>query len=435
MKNTDIHWGRFPEYDAFIAESEKEGHSRRETAALFTETFHVPVTDEMVRSRMRSYEYKHRGESTASAGDTAESEETPESKFSASVVLERKRAADLALAREMAQAVKLNARWDEFLDIVRGEFATLERPLPPRIVLPAADAKSTPEKFVQLIGDIHIGELVDPLVVGASFGYNVPIFQERMARLQSRIVRLFTLHSNTAPFEMLRIYFLGDGINNVDMRRGQAKAVDVPLAVRQTLILVYAFEDLLRDLSARLGVPIEVVWEFGNHGRVGEWGANLPADNWDYIAGQMLTVALRDMIADGRVKIHADELKYSITQLGPYRTFSSHGDAVKGGDGFAGLPINGLARALAKDTGLHQQLFDLYFTAHFHTVQDITTQTGRIIMNGAWTGGDNYSVNEVKAASEPLQLAFGIHPERGMTWKTEIQLSPSRRSPSPVTTF
>jgi len=112
--------------------------------------------------------------------------------------------------------------------------------------------------------------------------------------------------------------------------------------------------------------------------------------------------------------------KYTISQLGPLRVHASHGDAVRGGDGFSGLPINGLARALAKDTGLHKQIFDLYLTAHYHTPQDITTQAGRILMNGAWMDGDEYSVNQLKAASEPVQWAFGIHPDKGMTWQQRI---------------
>ncbi len=177
-----------------------------------------------------------------------------------------------------------------------------------------------------------------------------------------------------------------------------------------------------------------IVWEFGNHGRVGDFGVNLPADNWDYIAGQMLGIALRDLTASGDVTLHADSLLYSVTKLGPYVVYSSHNANIKGGDGFSGLPINGMARGAAKDSGLHQRLWDLYLMAHFHTPQDVQTQMGRIIMNGAWDGGDDYSVNGIKAASDPVQWAFGIHPEKGMTWQSRINLAPGgvRRGPTPA---
>ena len=412
----------FPEYDAYIAEGVRVGTSWTQIAAGMSEKFGVRVDGDSVRKRATRPTFGLEQEVTE--------EETPEDRFRAKVDTEKQRSADRSLAREMAAAVKAKARWDEFLDIVSGELASTPRPDLEQLVIPVGSG--TPETFTLMLGDIHVGKLVDPGVVGQGFGYGVPIFQERIARLKNRILRLFTLHSQTARFDRIRIYFMGDGVDGVDMRRGHAHRVDTQTATHQVLILVYAIEAMIRELSAALGIPVEVDWRFGNHGRVGDFGVNLPADNWDFIAGQMLAIALRDMTADGRAKLNVDSLKYSITQLGPYRVYSSHGDGIKGGDGFAGLPINGLARALSKDTGLHLQLFDLYLTAHFHTPQDITTQTGRIIMNGCWDGGDDYSVNGIKAASEPAQIAFGIHPERGMTWQSRIALAPARRGPTAV---
>lgn len=415
-----VDWRKFPEYDALVAEGVASGDSYPEIAETLSARYGISVNADMVRARVRH------GYVPPPGAELIESEE----RFEARVKDERQKAADRAFAREMAEAIKGKARWDEFLDLVSAEFQHI--PHPPLEQLSIPTGSGSPEVMTVLVGDIHIGKLVDPNVVGSGFGYGFPIFEQRFSRLKDRILRLYALHSQTAPIETIRIYFLGDGTDGVDMRRGHAHRVDIQTATQQTIVLTYAFENLIRELSDLLGVPIEIVWEFGNHGRVGEFGVNLPADNWDYIAGQMLGIATRDMIQDGRLKLHADTLKYSITQLGPYRVYSSHGDSVKGGDGFAGLPINGLARGLAKDTGMHLQLFDLYLTAHFHTPQDIQTQAGRIIMNGAWDGGDDYSINQIKAASEPVQLAFGIHPERGMTWQSRIHLAPSRRLPSPV---
>jgi len=418
-----IHWGKFPEYDAFLAEGVRSGRTWSELADDFESRFHLSASSESLRFRARRINIDLLPD---------EAEETPEERVAAKVRSERDRAAERALAREMAQAVKTRANWEEFLDIVRNELSHAPRAdHVKQLVVPTG--AGTPETMVVPIGDVHIGKLVDPNVVGDGFGYGVPVFEARMARLKDRILRLHGLNSETAPIDRIRIYFLGDGVDGTDMRRGHAHRNDVQTSTGQVLVLVYAFEALARELTALLGIPVELVWEFGNHGRVGEFGVNLPADNWDYVAGQMLGIALRDKVADGSVRLHADTLKYSITQLGPMRVHSSHGDGIKGGDGFAGLPINGLARALAKDTGLHQQLFYLYLTAHFHTPQDILTQTGRIIMNGAWDGGDDYSINQLKAASEPVQWAFGVHPTKGMTWQARINLATKPRGPSSVT--
>lgn len=414
-----IRWN--DEYDAYILASATSS-SAAQVAEDFTAMFGVPATKDQINGRLRRLRLD---------GELPPDPSTPLERFEKAVDTERKRAEDRAVAREMAVAVKSRARWDEFLDIVRdGLVRTDLEPITP-LVVPQGDG--TPETMVVLVGDVHIGKYVDPNVVGESFGYGIPVFEQRFARLRDRVMRLFSLHSQTAPIDRIRIYFLGDGVDGVDMRRGHAHRVDVPAASKQMLALVQAFEGWLRQLAMGLpAVQIEVVWEFGNHGRVGDFGVNLPIDNWDFVAGQVLGIALRDLIEAGRIALVATEQKYTISQLGPYRTYSSHGDGVKGGDGFAGLPINGMARALAKDTGLHLQLFDLYLMAHFHTPQDITTQAGRIVMNGSWDGGDDYSINQLKAASEPIQWAFGIHPTKGQTWIQRIWLSPRRRQASPV---
>ncbi len=427
---TAPNWAKFPEYDAAIAAGIARGDSHATIAEALNAEYGLGLTKDNVRGRIR---YGHvEGATIAPVNETTAAERWEER-----VRTERQKSEDRATAKEMSQAVKGAARWQDFLDTFESSLGAVARPTVETQPLTIPVGSGTPEQMVVLVGDVHIGKLADPAVIGSEFGYDVPIFKARMARLKDRILRLYALNSATAPITSMRLYFLGDGVDGTDMRRGHAHRVDqtVQTATSQVLLLTYSFETMIRELSATLGIPIELVWEFGNHGRVGDFGVNLPADNWDYIAGQMLGIALRDLIADGRVKMHADTLKYSITQLGPLRVYTSHNDGIKGGDGFAGLPINGMARGSAKDTGMHQQLFDLYMMAHFHTPQDITTQTSRIIMNGAWDGGDDYSVNGIKAASEPVQWAFGIHPTKGMTWQARINLSPTRRAPSPVVEF
>lgn len=406
---SQIAWSKFPEYDEIVAKGYLSGLSSREIAGQLYDTFGVTATKDQVTSRI--------GRIARGQKDEAD----PAEAFRQSVDAEKQRAEQRAFAREMASAVQAQVRWEELLSIFR-DGITLSDPLPiSRLEIPTGSG--TPEDMVVIVSDIHIGKLVDPSVVGDEFGYGFPIFKMRGELLLNRILRLYALHSNTAFIKKIRIYFLGDGVDGTDMRRGQAHRNDIQSATSQTLVLFQYFDWLIKSLRASLGVDIEVIWDYGNHGRVGDFGVNLPADNWDYIAGSFLQVSNQDR----QVLIDVRTQKYHITQLGPLRVYSSHGDGVKGGDGFAGLPINGMARALAKDTGLHKQLFDLYLMGHFHTPQLITTQAGRIVMNGSWDGGDDYSINQLKAASQPSQWAFGVHPDRGVTWLQEIELAPKRK--------
>jgi len=411
-------WASHPEFDEFIIAHREAGNDFVAIAQEFRRAYGVPVTGDQVSGRL----------SRIRAGAVAKAPPSVEERFAAQVEKERTQAADRALAREMSTAIRAEARWQELLDTVKAE---LVRSVPPFIeLLEFPVASGTAETMVVLIGDIHIGKLVTPSMVGNKFGYSQSIWEQRKQRLLDRILRLYVLHSQTAPIDRIKIYFLGDGVDGTDMRRGHKARVDIQTASEQTLLLVRMFEWLVKSLL-QLHVPIEIDWNFGNHGRVGDFGVNLPADNWDYLAGAFLQEWVLDDYAPN-VSMVVPTQKYTISQLGPLRVHASHGDAVRGGDGFSGLPINGLARALAKDTGLHKQIFDLYLTAHYHTPQDITTQAGRILMNGAWMDGDEYSVNQLKAASEPVQWAFGIHPDKGMTWQQRIWLAPSVRAATEV---
>lgn len=414
-------WSRHPEYDEIVASGYIAGLTAREIAGRLEETFGAVVTADQVSGRIRRI--------AAGLKDEPDPVDTTEV-FRKAVDIEKERAEQRLLAREMTSAVKAQARWEELVDVFRDSI-TLSTPkaIPP-LDIPAGSG--TPEEMVVVVSDIHIGKLVDPDVVGENFGYSFPIFQARGEKLLDRILRLYGLHSNTSFIKKIRIYFAGDGVDGVDMRRGHPHRVDIQAATEQTLALYRFFDWLTQSLRLRLCVPVEVVWDFGNHGRVGEFGVNLPSDNWDYIAGAFLAEAVV-LRGDTQVRVSVGTQKYHITELGPLRVYSAHGDGgTRGGGGFSGVPINGLAAALAADTGLHKQTFDLTIVGHWHNPNYINTKNGRLLVNGAWDGGDDYSVNQLKAASDPTQWAFGIHPTRGITWMQEIELAP-KRLPTEVT--
>jgi hypothetical protein len=233
------------------------------------------------------------------------------------------------------------------------------------------------------------------------------------------------LQSRNAPIDSLDIYFTGDGVDGVDMRRGHAHRVDIQTATGQVLFLVQAFASLTARLRATLGIPIHWEWRYGNHGRVGEFGVNLPSDNWDFMAGKMLEASLASVPG---ATINVPTTKGALTKLGPLTVLSGHGDGGRrGGGGYFGIPLGAIASNYVADVGLHQQLIDLFILGHWHQTMDSPLPLGgRVLMSSAWDGGDDYSVNNIKAASQPEQHAFGVHPERGITWQYRIALAPKR---------
>jgi len=415
-----VRWSQFPEYEEELRAGVAYDLTAVQIAENLVEKFGLVVTRDQVSGRIARLGLR---------GAHAPVLLSPEERFERRVKTERQKAADRALAREMASAAQGRARWEEFADIVRGELvAAPDFEVPAPIVLPKATG--TPEQMVLHISDPHAGKLVDPTVTGLGLAYSSGIFESRLKLLENRVVRLFLLHSQNAPISDLQLYFTGDGVDGVDMRRGHSHRTDIQAAAAQAIFLEQAFSGLTFRLRATLGVPVHWEWRYGNHGRIGEFGVNLPYDNWDYVAGHMLSIRLE---ADKGSTINLPTTKTALTRLGPLTVLSGHGDGGrKGGGGYFGIPLGSIAANYVADVGLNQQLIDLYILGHWHQTMDSPLPLGgRVLMSSAWDGGDDYSVNNIKAASQPEQWAFGVHPERGITWQYRIQLAP-RRLPTEV---
>lgn len=334
---------------------------------------------------------------------------------------------DQHIAREISAAVTERARFEELLSVFEANLQRVPAFDPP--VVPVASSSGTPETMVVLLSDVHVGKLVDPEWVGEGFAYNTSIFHDRLAVWQRKVVELKSIHARAFPIPKLVILLLGDLIDGVDMRRGHGHRVDINSATKQVLVLVQALSRTFADL-ATVFESVEIVSVPGNHGRVGEYGVNLAMDNWDFMAGKMLELTLG---LQRNVSVRVRSQKFDLLQIGPLTTYIAHGDDVgSGGGGFAGIPTYGIARAAAKDTGMHGHIFDLYAIGHYHRAQDLELDAGRVMLNGAWDGGDDFSVNKLKATSVPTQWAFGVHPEHGMTWQYRIRLAGRKRAPSPV---
>lgn len=400
-----MNWSANPHYDDALraAVSKGDGSSWDEIAANLSATLGVPLTGDQVSSRARRLHLTR---------------PTPEATLAAAVANERSKALQLAERRDTLDALRDAARWADFLDIVRGELL-----VPPADVRPPTDTKSgpgAPETMCLVLSDIHIGKLVEKDVTGPGFGYDTSVFAARQAELLDAVLRLRDIHSHRGPIPRLALFFVGDGVDGVDMRRGHAHRVDIQTATQQTIKLAQFFGWLVRSLEPWFPEGIDLNWEFGNHGRVGDFGVNLPADNWDYLAGVMVRENLTDLPA---VRVHVHTQQYGIYQVGPLVAYAEHGNSIRGGGGSPAVK-----RHVASVQNLHRMVFDLVIMGHFHTSEYLTAGGTKVFMNGAWDGGDDFSVNQLVAASDPAQWAFGVHPRRGLTWMYEIALAPRRRS-------
>lgn len=275
-----------------------------------------------------------------------------------------------------------------------------------------------------VISDVHVGKLVEPSVVGDEYGYNVEQFDAMAEAIFNSVGEITTIHRNSYPVRKLNIFLLGDLVDHSDMRPGQKLRVDLTVG-QQVLTLVKTFVPLLAGAAQKFDT-VNVIGVGGNHGRVGKPGENLPVDNFDVIAMEMMAIALQNYT---NIIFNVSHRPYAVVELIPgFVAHLSHGEKVgRGAGGFSGIPTDATARSGAKDNGLHGRLFDLVVFGHFHNPQWLNINGTPTVINGAWDGGDDFSVNELKMASLPSQWFFGLHPRRGVTWRYEIQPRGGRR--------
>ena len=62
--------------------------------------------------------------------------------------------------------------------------------------------------------------------------------------------------------------------------------------------------------------------------------------------------------------------------------------------------------------------FDYFLIGHIHEAADF----GEVMSNGAFPGGSEYSLKNLKRGGDPVQRCFSIHPNFGVTWSRKILL-------------
>lgn len=330
--------------------------------------------------------------------------------------------------RELKAMREDEARFQLLMDTLRAEMAQM-----PPFEVPSAPAPTAllhnEEAAVLVISDVHVGKWVNPDEVGDSFGYSVPAFAERVERLKSALIEIIDIHRRSIPIKTLYVLMLGDLVDGSDMRPGQKLRVDQTVG-RQTLVFAREFVPFLAS-TAQMFDDVRVIVVGGNHGRVGKPGENMPWDNFDVLAGFFLQTALQLV---PNISVHVSQKPYEIARIGGLEVYMAHGESIRGGAGLASVPVYGVAKAAARDVGLHRRLFDAYIIGHFHTAQDMEVNGVPVLINGCWDGGDSYSINQLHVASIPAQWLFGVG-KRGITWRYRLHVADPRRDPSPVFDF
>jgi len=273
------------------------------------------------------------------------------------------------------------------------------------------------EEAVLVISDVHIGELVDPEETGGLGGYNLEIYNERLAKLESAVREIAAIHRRAYPLRRLRVFFLGDMVDNQTIFRGQAHHIQVGVTEQVLIATRTLAASLVRLLDSF--EEVRCVGIVGNHGRIGMKGEARTHDNWDRIVYEWM----RDLtVNQPRITWQIPKAWWAIEEVLGWRFLVTHGDDIKS---WNSIPYYGIDRADGRYTKLmaaNQTPYHYFVVGHFHQAADLDAVGGEKIVNGAWPGASPFSLKVLQSASRPSQMFFGVTPKHGISWRYRVYL-------------
>jgi hypothetical protein len=222
-----------------------------------------------------------------------------------------------------------------------------------------------------------------------------------MEQLAQKVMELTTLQRTHHPVRECTLMFGGDMVEGITIFPGQAWEVEAHL-FEQLFETVRIEETLVRTFAAFFD-KVNVVCEYGNHGRLGRKGEMPANDNIDAISYRIAQDRTKDL---KNVTWQMSPDWYQIVKIGNYSALLVHGDECKGQTSI-------LRKANAWATGVVEPFQDVYM-GHFHTPTTMTmANAGRVFITGSPESHNEYAREVIAAVGKPSQRLHFVDPIKG----------------------
>ena len=312
-------------------------------------------------------------------------------------------------------------RWRMRTDAIADAFEKTARSLPAAPLTewsPRKRSGHSSEDMGLMLSDLHIGHEHSLEETGGISQYSVPIFQQRMNNLKVAIADIYELHSQLYRIPKLHIFSLGDVVDGMNEAGAWSPVYISTPITDQVMIGVRAMSDAIWYWLT-IFEEIEFYGVRGNHGRISRAGAEKDYANWDIIIYQFLMTEFRD---NPRIKFHVPKTWWQMPSIRNHNFLLLHGDDVKAKD----PPIKSFLEVERKMAGFVKNHAHYTLAGHFHNSCELTSSNGKILMNGSFVGSDVYSLQNRLPGTRAEQKVFGIHSERGVTFRYDIDLDYER---------
>jgi hypothetical protein len=325
---------------------------------------------------------------------------------------ERLKEANRRLFKQYTKAKKSR---DEYLSTLRNSIrdAFDATEWSPPVAPPTRDSRRKKEEAV-------IWHLTDWQGGKRTSSYDMAEMRKRVGVFTHKAAELTEIMRADHPIKHCTILLGGDMIEGVSIFPGQVWELDGTLyeqVFEVADLISWAVKQALQTYES-----VEVVGEWGNHGRLGKKGDGIKAsDNMDRIVYEISRKSLQneDRIRDFKIW----DKWYQHFTIGNYKGLLVHGDEIKSFGG--NTPSYGILRkANSWASGVVPPFRDLYI-GHYHQQMMLQLANGgAVYMTGSTESDNEYAREFVAAVSAPSQRLNFVDPERGrVSFETNIWVS------------
>jgi len=264
---------------------------------------------------------------------------------------------------------------------------------------------SAPRAIKSKKSEVAVVHLTDWQAGKISVSYNLQVLRRRIDQMCDKVVALTEIQRAHHPVNDCVLVLGGDMVEGLTVFPGQQYEVEAHL-FEQMFTVANIIESVVHRLSANF-THLQVVCEYGNHGRIGRKGDMPGADNVDRMAYQIASERCSHL---KHVTWQQSADWYQIATIGAYKLLVVHGDEIPS---FGGqTPAYSILRKCNAWATFMD--FDDAIMGHFHTPINLTMANGgRIWVTGSPESDNQYAKSFVAAVGKPSQRLMFVDPVKG----------------------
>lgn len=284
----------------------------------------------------------------------------------------------------------------------------------PPVPTPAKDSrrKKTPEVAIAVLSDFQLGKRTPT--------YNSEVCEQRVEQYAQKVIELTDIQRADHPVKELRVYLLGDILENELLFKGQPHQIDASLYQQVVVDGPRIVTNFIRTMLSNFE-KVRVEGVVGNHGRV-NWESH-PETNCDAMIYEISRQILKDekRLEWGPNSIPGQRKWYAVDYIGNKGFLLFHGDQIRGGS--FGIPWYGFYRRLQGwRNGAISEPFEYGLSGHFHTPVRLFVNTLTLWGNGATESSNQFAQEQLAASGRPCQWLLFCHPEKGVSAEYLVRL-------------